>query len=216
VVRRILSAEGEAKPIEPTSTIVVEGESLAADAVSVRISGVDVPDAVTSVTDSEIRVDVAPAIAAGVRAGVQVLQVVHSRSLDEDDPQALRPLTESNAESFVLRPAISAPTPMGLDNGVTVKAGEIEVTFVPNVGVSQRVVLLLNELAPAGGAAPRAYSFAAPQGNGIVAPAVDTEKVRFPFKRVIPGTYLVRARVDGADSRLKIENEAFAKPTVTI
>jgi hypothetical protein len=33
---------------------------------------------------------------------------------------------------------------------------------------------------------------------------------------VIPGTYLVRARVDGADSRLKIENEAFAKPTVTI
>jgi hypothetical protein len=100
---------------------------------------------------------------------------------------------------------------------VTVKSGKIEVTFNPKVHAGQRAVLLLNEFQPPASRPPRAYSFRAPEGNGVVAPAVDTDKVEFTYANVIPGDYLVRAKVDGGESVLSLDAAGqFAQPRVTI
>jgi hypothetical protein len=46
---------------------------------------------------------------------------------------------------------------------------------------------------------------------------VDTDKVEFTYANVIPGDYLVRAKVDGGESVLALDAAGqFAQPRVTI
>ena len=92
------------------------------------------------------------------------------------------------------------------------------VNVAPRVGRRQRVTLLLNELNPPNTRAARAYSFAAPQGNGIVAPnQPDTPILVFAVSFVAPGTYLLRVQVDGAESPLGVNGTGkYVSPSVTI
>lgn len=218
-ITRVISDLGDREPLTPASTLVIEGVALTADDVGVRIGSVDVTPAIGSATETRIDVSLASAVLLGVRAGPQFVQIVHNRRLGE--PPTRRPLTESNAETFVLRPEIEASVTRneadGKDNGVDVRKGDIELTLAPAVTAAQRIVALLNQVDAPVDAIPRAYSFPAPTGNGIPAANAESEVVVVPFRRVVPGSYLVRARVDGAESILVTDDDGnFAIPKVVI
>jgi hypothetical protein len=166
---------------------------------------------------------------AGLYAGVKGVQVVHRIKMG--DPETDHRGVESNAAAFVLRPTITnGPVIPGADvlgltsttevvNGVTIqlRAGRLRLAFDPRVGRDQRVTLFLNELNAAPGVAPRAYSFPAPARNGVPDGVPDTATVEIPFARVVAGTYLVRAQVDGAESVLAQDAAGlFAEPRVLL
>jgi hypothetical protein len=103
-------------------------------------------------------------------------------------------------------------------DGVTIqlRAGDLRLDFDPNVGREQRVTLFLNQLNAGPNVRPRAYTFRAPAGNGVPDGSDDIASVDIPFVRVVAGTYLVRAQVNGAESLLGPDGTgAFATPRVT-
>ncbi len=154
----------------------------------------------------------------GLRAGVQGLQVIHRRQMgvdQKDDELNWHSGVESNVAAFVLRPIVTVDPPA---------AGTVIVTLKPVVSRPQRVVLLLNEFSPAprppGALTARAYSFIAKPGdqtwNDLLTgtaltnkdPIKDTDitdKITFAIPGVVPGTYLVRVQVDGAESLLDVD-----------
>lgn len=215
-IEAVESNLGPNQPITSTSTILIRGIALAGDDATLHIAGVDATAAIASANAVEMVVPLAGVV--GLRAGIQPVQLTHRVPLG--DPPEAHTIFESNVAAFVLRPAITPAVLSStnlIENGVTYKQGEIQLTFVPRVGAQQRVTLLLNQFNTPAGATPRAYSFAAATGNGVVAPATDTDKIKVPFKRVLPGEYLVRARVDGAESLLLTDvNGTFHQPRVTL
>jgi hypothetical protein len=234
-IETVVSSLGPNAWIVEGSTLRIAGHSLAADVVLVRVGDVEVPIAPDAITDTELLV----VVPAGLRAGVQSLQVVHRFDLGTTSPSEPHRGLESNVAAFVLHPIIAAPgptppavtapaianvtptlkdgTPVIVD-GVTLQSADITVSFAPRVGRSQRVTLLLNETPAPAGRPARAYSFAAPAANGIASPNdPDTDAIAFAVSFVAPGTYLVRVQVDGAESALDRDAAGqFSAPAVTI
>lgn len=217
VIEKIVASTGENAPILPTSTILIQGQSLRADTTQVCIGGIDLSP--TEVRDTQITVAFPAPLPTGMRAGVQTVQVVHPIAMGTP-PQPHRGV-ESNIEAFVLRPIITPSVDSasndGNVNGSPAKKGEIKVQFNPKVGKTQRVVLLLNEFNPPANRQARAYSFKAPPGNGIADPATETDSIKIAYKKVIAGDYLVRVQVNGAESLLQVDGTGkYATPKVTI
>jgi len=202
-IDRVVSLAGAHHAIDGTSTLRILGRNMGAIDISVWINNLDVTVAVTSREADEIEVDltlVPPGLHPGI-AGVQLVQPVQL-----GDPPAPHEGFASNVATFVLVPSIMAAT------GVA----SVDVTSTPPIGANQRVRLLLNQNDAAPGVLPRAYSFAAPLGNGVVPPALETNVVNIPVTGVIPGAYLVRLQVDGAQSLPGIVAGLYATPEVNL
>jgi len=219
VIEKIVSDAGENAPITPTSTLLVQGQRLRGEDTRVLAGGIDLSAAITDLRDTQITLPLPAPLPPGLRAGVLPVQVVHHVSMGT--PSMPHEGVESNVEAFVLRPSVAAKVLSGTsstEDGITVKEGDIKLDFVPNVGRSQRVVVLLNELDPAPGAIARAYSLTAPAGNGIAPDVLETGSVTVHYKHVVPGKYLLRAQVDGAESALDVDAATgkFSKPKVAI
>lgn len=219
VIERVSEESGESAPITALSILLVKGQRLRGDTTQVFVGGTDLTSTITDLGESQIRLPLPAPLPAGMRAGIQTLQVVHTKAMGT--PEVAHAGVESNVEAFILRPIITANAPTdvvpGVVDGVAVKSGKIKIDFNPKVGKKQRVVLLLNELSPPPNVGPRAYSFKAAPGNGVVDPNTETASVTIPFTNVIPGDYLVRVQVDGAESLLKIDGSGkYATPKVTI
>jgi hypothetical protein len=218
VIEKVSDAGGENLPILPTSTLRITGQRLRGKLTQVWIGGTDLTASIAQLGDREIQVVLPAPLPVGLYAGVVPLRVVHP--VEMGTPPVPHEGLESNVQPLVLRPIIVPAVTSAVSSvvsGVTVKSGKIEVTFNPKVHAGQRAVLLLNEFQPPASRPPRAYSFRAPEGNGVVAPAVDTDKVEFTYANVIPGDYLVRAKVDGGESVLALDAAGqFAQPRVTI
>jgi hypothetical protein len=126
-----------------------------------------------------------------LRAGVNPVQVVHRLLMGAPTPHRG---FESNVAAFVLRPAL---------NSVVYTGGarpRLTADVSPGVGAEQRVLLLLNQIAIPG-VKPLAYSLPARPR------ALDTDPLVFNAAQVPAGTYLVRVRVDGAESSLAVESD---------
>jgi hypothetical protein len=204
-IDRVVSLAGAHVPIDGTSTLRILGRNIGANDISVWINNIDVTAAVDPLTRSagEIRVALAAA-PAGLHPGIAGVQLVQPIMLGE--PEAPHEGFASNVATFVLAPTI---TP-------TVAAGSIDVTCTPPIAAGQRVRLLLNQSDAAPGAVPRAYSFSAPAGNGVVPPAIETGLVNIPISGVTPGAYVVRLQVDGAQSALGMVAGRYATPGVVL
>jgi hypothetical protein len=87
--------------------------------------------------------------------------------------------------AFVLRPTVTAVDPSGLP--------QLEVGVDPAVTKDQRVTLLLDARE-----APAAFAIAAEPRTGTVS------TLAFDLADLAPGTYLLRVRVDGAESALEV------------
>jgi hypothetical protein len=128
----------------------------------------------------------------------------------------------SNLVAFVLHPSFAAAggitlllvLPEDAADPASLLRGRIRLLFAHDVGSDQRAELMLNELTPPPTRPAFAYTFRAlPLAQP--APATVTSR-EFEFRQVQPGTYLVRGRIDGADSVLTMGPGGFSGPTIDI
>jgi hypothetical protein len=217
-VDRIESADGEGQPILPSSSVMVRGVNLKGESLALLVNGIDLSAGIASVSDEVLRFSFgAPTLPAALRAGLCALQVVHPRFMGT--PAAPHAAVESNLGAFVLHPQATFAVDAGADEtiaDVVFRRGSVTASCTPSVGARQQVRLLLNEKDPPGDRPARAYSFDAPPGNGIAAPAEAAGSVRFTYRHVLPGTYLARLQVDGGVSPLTVAADGrFDGPVVT-
>ena len=196
-IERVVSQADAEQPIVAGSTLSIEGRQLRGDTTLVLLEGVErTPSAVN---DTQILLP----LPANVHAGLKGLQVIQKMPMGT--PPAPHRGFESNVAPFVLRPTVSAisaaaaPNPPGGTNVI--------VTLAPNIGVGQRAVLVLNNVA----ATPPTAYMSAP----TVATA-DSNQVTINIAGVPAGQYLARVQIDGAESLLTAAGNQFTGPMVTM
>jgi hypothetical protein len=182
------------QPILAGHTLVLAGRELAAAITSVRLGTTEVVP--SDATDEQVEA----VLPAGLRAGPIVASVVHRIALGS--PPVPHDSVTSNLVAFMLAPQISA---------AQLAPGTLRVSFTPDLAPRQQVSVLLNELSPAPGSAPRVYRFDAHT-------AVDSATIDVAIAGVVAATYLVRSQVDGAESPLHYDTGTgrYDLPTVTI
>ena len=208
VVERVVSQAGVDRPIVAESAVILRGQRLHGGVTEVRVGALDpLEPAPEDVSESQIELT----LPAGLRAGVQGVQVIHS--LEIGTPAVPHRVFESNVAAFVLHPIIKKKANGEYEIEVTnlqgggndPRSADLTVKLSPQIGTNQRVMLeLLSDQTVA-------HLFAA-------APlAADSDEITFPITGVTAGTYLVRVRVDGAESPLdRDEDNQPIAPRVTI
>ncbi len=235
IIEQVIAREGANLPITLDSTLAIIGQRLRSKSTLVRIGGSDVPPIAKDITDTQISLPLSAAAislqsaGASLQAGVQGLQIVQQSSMGT--PPAPHKGVESDVAAFVLHPVITKTngsydisTANMQGTGDTLRSGQVVVKDIkPAIGKSQRVTLMLNEFNPnpgqplqPPGRLLRAYNFEAAPPNQVNAP--DTfDSITFPIKNVVPGPYLVRLQVDGAESLLEANSDGrYNAPQVTI
>jgi hypothetical protein len=193
-IGNVISQAGANQPIVAGSTLLLQGQQLAGLVTLVLIEDQEIKPA--AVSDTRVTV----ALSAGIHAGVKGVQVI--QKIQIGTPPAAHRSVESNVAPFVLRPTISAA--LALPKGGTPPTTTVTLTVAPNIGVGQRAILLLNNLA---------VSPATAFTSKPVVASADSNQVQIDIAGVPTGTYLVRVQIDGAESLLKPD---FSGPTVAM
>ncbi len=229
VIDRVVNVTGDLAPIAVGSRIAIRGRDLRGDVTLVDLDGAELTPPDSDITAAQISLTLTSPLPDGVYSGVKGVQVIQRVKMG--DPEADHRGVESNVAAFVLRPSITnGPViPAGdvlaktssteVIDGVTVqfRAGRLRIAFDPRVGREQRVSLLLNQLNPPPNTKPHDYTFEAPSANGVPDGDDDTATIEFPFRRVVAGSYLVRVRVNGAESVLTLGGGGtFDQPRVAL
>jgi hypothetical protein len=229
VIDAVVNAVGDLAPIAVGSSIEIRGHDLRGDVTLVDLDGAEIAPSDPAITADRISLALTSPLPDGVYAGVKGVQVL--QRIKMGDPEADHRGVESNVAAFVLRPSITNGPVIGAGDvlgktsstevidGVTVqlRAGRLRIAFDPVVGREQRVAVLLNELNPAPNTKPHDFTFAAPSANGVPDGDDHAATVEFPFTRVVAGTYLVRVRVNGAESVLTLGGGGtFDQPRVAV
>ena len=201
VIEQLLSRSGPndppvgGQPILSTDDLVIRGRELRGDDTRVLVGGIEVTN-FEEVSNTQIVLSVP----ASVRAGRRTAQVVHRTMMGT--PPSPHEGVESNATTFELRPRIIPPVSANVQgSGNQPRSGDVTVQLEPEVGRRQRVTLLLNERHPPDTRPARSYSFEAPPRQ-----PTDPEtsaSIAVSVSGVTPGRYLVRVRMDGAESLLE-------------
>lgn len=187
-VRASVAAAGE--------TLRLHGVNLGGENTRVQLDTVSI-----SITPPGSDTDIDVTVPATVLAGARVVRVIHDLMLGE--PPVAHPGFESNAAVFLLIPTIAGVAPPTAGAG-----GTLTLTLNPPVGAEQTVTLLLGDHALPANARPfdsppsATVAFSLPTGVGAI-PA---------------GTYLMRVRVDGAESRLTLDpvTRRYSGPTYPV
>lgn len=216
VIEELLSRSGPNdppsadRPILSTDLLVIMGKELQGDDTRVLLSGIEV----TSFEEAG-NTRIILSIPAGLQAGTRAVRVVHYTMMG--NPPSPHEGVESNAETFELRPQITAPVGANVQgSGNQLRSGSVTVQLSPEVGRTQRVTLLLNERQPPGTRPPRSYSFETPSRTQPTDPQTSAQ-ITVPVSGLAPGRYLVRVRVDGAESVLETNSSGeYTSPDVEI
>jgi Pvc16 N-terminal domain len=188
------------RPIVPGDEVALVGRQLRGDVTQVFVDDGEVTDGL-QISDQQITFPVPSSLLAGIHtANTAQLQLM---GLPPSPHQGV----ESNIVALTLNPLLSAlsVTLTQAASGAAPRVGTISVDVDPEVGRDQRVTLLLNEFQPPPTSvrSPWAYRFAAPPRSQAGAPG-SSRTLTIPFVDVVPATYLVRLRIDGAESPLGI------------
>jgi Pvc16 N-terminal domain/IPT/TIG domain len=178
-------------------TLTLQGQNLNADSVRVNFGTVPaIAPNPSAIKATQIQVQLPP----GLQAGVNTVQVAHLLDFQTGSPSEPHRGVESNVVAFMLAPRITTmPTfPLAV---VQVAQGEtLTLDLDPAIGRNQRVIVLLGDRAIP--LPPR--------------PATDpdtTTTLRVSIPAAFPkGIYLLRVRVDGAESPLEVD-QAPSSPT---
>ena len=208
VVTAIVPAGEGAALILPGSTVRVRGRGLRSEPTRVLLDGTLVAgsdDAGVEITASSITFP----LPATVPAGVHALQVVHPWLLGS--PPVPHAGVQSDAVSFVLHPRIArdaAGQDQILVEAVTTPEGEprtrFTVTLVPGVAPGQRVLLeLLRRAEPPDPTWPGTVQLVHLGEASVL--LGDAHRVSCDLANVPAGAYLLRVRVDGAESPLDFD-----------
>jgi len=221
VIEQILSQAGPDQPIlteqqQPILAgyrLIIRGQWLSGDVTWVNIGGREVTPAPENVSDTQISLPLPPELRAGVQ-GVQVVQ-----QLMMGTPPEPHRGVESNVAAFVLHPTVTAtttPVSSRTVNGATLVTVDINLSFTLPVGKTQRVVLLLYEFNAPSDRPPHTYGFPMAARTKPTDPE-QTASLTIRATDVIPGTYLIRVQVDGAESPLAMNASGqYASPQVEI
>ncbi|MBD2530489.1 DUF4255 domain-containing protein [Nostoc flagelliforme FACHB-838] len=200
-IEQVMAPAKTERMIVTGTTLVIRGKRLRGEITRVRLGNTETLIVPQEVKETQISLLIPP----DLYASVQGIQVVHLRMGNVGQMDLL---VESNVAAFVLHPIITSFVAKVENSGDNLRTAEITVKFQPKVGKAQRVVLLLNE---ASGDTPSAYSFF------VASRTEDTDAITIPIKNIKPGTYIVRVRVDGAESPLhKNQSGEYDSPQVTI
>ncbi|MBE7169315.1 MAG: DUF4255 domain-containing protein [Williamsia sp.] len=190
--------------------LVLQGNQLRGDVVIVNIDGTEIVPAANEITDSQITIGLP-----GLQAGIHGLQVVHKMLMGS--PPLPHQGVSSNVEAFVLSPHIEALHPENVQGtGGAPRSADVHLSIKPGLRAGQRVILLLNEFPAPVLTTPLSYSF---QGPPIIllSPPLAIEDIVVPVSGIRAGTYLVRIRVDGAESPLDTDASfQYNAPQLTI
>jgi hypothetical protein len=195
-------------PYAAGAAIELRGQSLMQPGMTALFGNGQTASVVSTPDPGRARVTL-PALA----AGVNTVRLV--RHVDLGSPPQ-RVFTESNVGAFILQPVLkrtAGPPPQPYDVTVSALAGgitQIQLKVEPDAGPQQRVELLLNQLNPPPG--PQLfYTIQA-------APADITAGGNVAFRGIVQtGTYLLRVRIDGAESPLDVDGAGqFTGPQVTV
>jgi hypothetical protein len=209
------------QPILTGYLLVVQGKNLHGEETLIRMDDIEVTP--THTADTQIT---AP-IPSELHAGVHGVQVVHKLSLGL--PPVPHGGVESNVVPFVLRPRVIEPVTVAnrQGTGAQLRSADVTATVEPEVGATQRVVLLLNEFQqpsspPDALVSPAiSYSFVAASRLNLQSPPTSppgaSASITFAVSGVKAGRYLVRVQVDGAESPLSTDASGrFESPQVEI
>lgn len=190
------------RPIDSNDHLIIRGMELLGPDTRVFVGGIEATN-LQEVRDTQIIL----ALPTQLRAGTRPVQVVH---------RTPRWSAESNAVTFELRPHITSVSAANVQgSGDTPRSADITVRLRPEVGRTQRVALLLNERFPPDSRPPRSYVFDAP-ARSSTAPETSAS-LTIPVGGVAAGRYLVRLRVDDAESMLSvISSGKYSSPQVAI
>jgi hypothetical protein len=206
-------------PLTAGAQIVLQGRNLlTADTIARFGTGEEVAPLVGG-SGSTITVQVPSTLP----IGINTVQVVQRMVLGA--PPA-REVFESAMAPFMIRPSIQTILQGGhqvyditVDNpygSASNRSATLIVQLTQAVGVAQRVEALLNQIGVPAGSQPQAYTFLAPARTPPDSPP-STDPISIPITGVTAGQYLVRIRVDGAESTLDMDsNNRFSAPRVTI
>jgi Pvc16 N-terminal domain len=207
-------------PITLDSNLSIIGQNLVSEDTRIRI-GPAIIKPQLSVTDSQATVALTEFVAAGLRAGVQSLQVAHfppsDRRIEQERMHEPDFSIESNAIGIILCPTIVGEAkyePLSLDqwtgetttntlNEKDPRSGTIFATLDLEVDPAQHVVVILNKVIPSGTSGKLISSiFRAKERD------MPTQMLAFPFEQLQPGEYLIRVQVDGAGSGFIVDTDS--------
>ncbi len=149
-------------------------------------------------------------------AGINTFRVAQQVSVGAPPPKNV---AQSNVSVFYLQPVVrTGPSPGELqvtvgpvDNAVDPPTTPVAVALDPAMNSTQEVQLLLNEVSPPAGQVPLALTFTAEPAD------IAVNSVSFTTFGTRAGSYLVRVRVDGAESALESgPGGTFSGPTVVL
>ncbi len=219
VIQRIRSQASAIAPVLENQKIlqgyrlVLDGYNLNAENIQILIDGIEgVPGPVAAnVSESQVIYTLPDYVQAGVH-GVQVASRILMGS-----PEVLHKGFESDTVPFVLCPQID-PALVELDSvegaGNEPRSANIGLTIAPAVGEDQSILLLMNQVDNPPGTTPKAYSFKATLPSSPPGPP---ESIIVPVSGVQAGSYLLRIRVDGAESPLGADaNGKYNAPLLVI
>ncbi len=221
LIERIV-ADPENAPITVGSRLLIKGQRLSANKVKVLSGAIDLTSAIKQISETQITIELPATLPPGVYAGVLPLQVSHP--FDLGTPPTEHTGNVSNVKPFVLNPTITTSLNSQADgtvDGLPARKGDITITFNPKVGKQQRVILFLNRINTPLNQKAYAYSLKAPKDNGITTAGTEAASIKFAFKKIVAGDYLVRVQVDGAENQLDMVaqpdgSQSYGAPAVTI
>jgi hypothetical protein len=164
------------------STIVIRGRGLAGPGTTVAVGDVVLTPAADDVSDTQVTVALTDS---RLQAGPASLVVAAAAGRSAPAP-------------FVIAPTLTAVSLRGGKNG---GAPSLRLTLDPQVSTTAPLTVLLNATQGADGAPAPQYAFDAPPPGADAEPR-RVSRVTVPIPGVAPGTYLVRVRVNGAESPL--------------
>lgn len=193
VIDSVAATADPALPILPGAAVALRGRSLRGDVTELLLGGISVAPAADRIADTQVEADL-PDLPAGVHGA----QVVHGIAFG--DPPEPRRAAHSNVAAFVLHPVIArrADDPSAYDITLNASGGSptpdsMTVRVTPAVASGQRAQIELMR----GAAVERVV-----QAPAVTAP---TGTLTFPLAGVPAGSYLVRVRVDGAESPFEVD-----------
>ncbi len=193
------AADGPFHPIQIGTTLVITGNQLQGDDVTVvAFGGVEVAPDPAQVTGARIEVQVP----ADARAGAVGLRVIHRRPMGH--PPQPRLAGQSAAFPVVVQPRITTAADvhdLDIDAETDLRSGGITVSVEPPVGSRQMVTLLLNAVP---GGTGRSLVLEDERRDGPGDPH-ETADLDIAFVGVPAGDYLYRVTVDGAETPLEVD-----------
>jgi hypothetical protein len=209
----------------PGATVDLVGTGLLTPDTVVRFGSGQWEDPANGSTSLRVRVRLPETLRAGVNT-VRIQQPMRFEDgvrLPPPSPPGgdLRGGPESNVAPFTLRPAFELGAGSRPDILIGPRSGTGQVTsttitarLMPAVDKRQNVSLLLTQTGLPAGAAPRSYAIPARSREKDDDETTDT--VVFTVSSVLRSRYLVRVRVDGAETELRMTAGVYDRPSLDL